>query len=466
MIDIKKLRLKFPEAEERLFTDLDISIKKNEKVLILGPSGSGKSTLLSVMGSLIPRAIDVPLKAEVLNVPDNGAYVFQEPDSQFTMPTVAEELAFVLENKAVPVNEMEDRFKEALDTAGLDVDIHTNIDTLSGGMKQKLAIASALLQNAETFFLDEPTSMLDESSAKNLWETVRSIWQEKTIVIVEHRVNHIWDMVDRVILMDAAGGITADGTPEQILQEQMDLLNAFGVWHPYSWQQAPRFNNYQPGETLLSLKGLKINRKKRQILQADDINIRKGEWVTVEGENGSGKTSLLLSIMKLIKSEGRIQYRDRNIRKTSDIAGDVYPIFQNPELQFISHNVFDEVYINQELHFDKTEAMRQTGIILERMGLDPVSRLHPLEISTGQKRRLSVATAAGGVPEIIMLDEPTFGLDQNHAFRLLEIFDEMIRRGTTIIMITHDEEIKMRYPTRRLIIEDGRLQERTGVKNA
>ncbi|WP_020008618.1 ABC transporter ATP-binding protein [Salinicoccus albus] len=466
MIEIKNLRLRFPDAEEKRFTGLDITIKEKEKVLILGPSGSGKSTLLNVMGSLIPHAMEVPLKASVLNVPKNGAYVFQEPDSQFTMPSVAEELAFVLENKSAPVNGMEERIKTVLDTVGLDVDIRTTIDTLSGGMKQKLAVASALLQNAETFFLDEPTSMLDESAARNLWETVGSIWDDKTVVIVEHRVDHIWDMVDRVILMDDSGGITADGAPGQILEEQRALLDAFGVWHPYSWHRAPAPVSYDPGETLIRLEGLKITRGKRQILHADGININKGEWVTVEGGNGSGKTSFLLAIMKLIKSDGRIHYRDRNITKTSEIAGDVYPVFQNPELQFITHKVFDEVYINLELHFDKTEAMRQTGLILERMGLAPLSHLHPLEISTGQKRRLSVATAAGGVPEVIMLDEPTFGLDQNHAFRLLELFDEMVRQGTTVVMITHDEEIKKRYPSKRLMIEDGMLREKTGVENA
>ncbi|WP_411844112.1 ABC transporter ATP-binding protein [Salinicoccus sp. HZC-1] len=466
-IDIKKLRLKFPEAEGRLFTDLDIRIKKGEKVLILGPSGSGKSTLLNVMGGLIPQVIDIPMKAERLKVPNDGAYVFQDPDSQFTMPTVAEELAFVLENRGIEKSRMKSKFDQVLKAVGLDVSLEAAIQTLSGGMKQKLAVASALLQEANTLFLDEPASMLDDTSASQLWESVERIWEDRTVVIIEHRVDYIWDKVDRVIVMDHSGGIVQEGTPDDILTNHIDLLKAFGVWHPRSWEEAPAVSETEPDDALLlEARHLNIKRGKNDILKVDELKIRKGEWITIEGNNGTGKTSLLLALMKIIPSDGDIRYRGKRIKKTKQIAGNVYPVFQNPELQFITHRVFDEVFINLELHFDKTEAMRQTGKILERMGLSHVSHLHPLEISTGQKRRLSVATAAGGVPEIILLDEPTFGLDQKHTFRLLEIFNEMVGDGTTIVMITHDEEIKKRYPSRRLVIEHQSLKEKAEVSDA
>lgn len=467
VIDIKKLRLKFPEAGNRLFTDLDMSIQKGSKVLILGPSGSGKSTLLNIMGGLIPKVIDVPMKAEKLDVPDEGTYVFQDPDSQFTMPTVGEELGFVLENKSVQKSKMENEIKEVMNAVGLEVSLVTDIQSLSGGMKQKLAIASALLQKSDTLFLDEPASMLDEDSARNVWDTIEEIWTGRTVVIVEHRVEYIWDKVDRVILLDDSGGIIEDGTPRDMLMNHMDLLRAFGVWHPASWKEAPVFGGTKPPEeTLLEAKNLAVRRGKKNILKVKDLKIGKGEWVTIEGENGTGKTSLLLALMKLIPSGGDVYYRTKKIRKTKHIAGKVYPVFQNPELQFITNKVFDEVFINLEMHFDKTEAMRQTGKILDKMGLSHVAHLHPLEISTGQKRRLSVATAAGGVPEVILLDEPTFGLDQRHTFRLLEIFDDLVKSGTTIVMITHDEEIKKRYPSRRLFIKDGKLKERMGIFDA
>lgn len=467
VMDIANLRLRFDGEEENLFHGLDIRVEEGEKVLLLGPSGSGKSTLLNIMGGLIPRVIEIPMKADRLQISDDGAYVFQDPDSQFTMPTVGEELGFVLENKGVRQSEMKQKFTAVLEAVGLDVSFGKDIQELSGGMKQKLAIASALLQDSHTLFLDEPASMLDEESARHVWDTVESIWDNRTVVIIEHRVEYIWDKMDRVILMDDSGGIVCQGTPEDMLTNHGKLLTAFGVWHPRSWENAPVFQRAKSSEqTLLEAQSLDVRRGEDTILKVDRLKIRKGEWVTIEGANGTGKTSLLLALMKLIPSAGGLYYRGKKIRKTKDIAGGVYPVFQNPELQFITNKVFDEVFINLEMHFDKTEAMRQTGKILEKFGLSAVSHLHPLEISTGQKRRLSVATAAGGVPEIIMLDEPTFGLDQRQTFRMLELFSEMTGAGTSIVMITHDEEIKRRYPSRRLLIEDGRLTERAAVNDA
>ncbi|MCG1008758.1 ATP-binding cassette domain-containing protein [Salinicoccus sp. ID82-1] len=462
-IAVKNLRLKFPEAQARLFTDLELTIEDKEKVLIVGPSGSGKSTLLNVLGGLIPNVIDVPMKADQLELPNSGAYVFQDPDSQFTMPTVAEELAFIMENRQVEREDMDQRIVQILSTVGLDIDPAAAIHTLSGGMKQKLAIASALLQQADTLFLDEPTSMLDEGSAEHLWETIQQMWDGRTVVIIEHRVENIWDKVDRVILMDDQGRIDRIGPPDEMLENHRDALDAFGVWHPESWHNAPRLPEIKAqSDVLLEARDLVVRRGKRQLLTIDALDIWKGEWITLEGDNGTGKTSLLLALMKLIPSDGDIQFKIKKVKKQKHYNGALYPVFQNPELQFITNTVFDEVFINLELHFDREEAKQKADALIERLGLGKVRHLHPLEISTGQKRRLSVATAAGGIPEIIILDEPTFGLDQRHAFRLLQMLHDMVKSGTTIIMITHDEEIKIRYPSRRLRIEDGTLMEGGG----
>ncbi|WP_035785510.1 ABC transporter ATP-binding protein [Jeotgalicoccus psychrophilus] len=463
-VNIEKLNLKFPEAPAKLFNDLNIYIEAGEKVLLLGPSGSGKSTLLNVMGGLIPNVIHTPMKAEILDIPDDNAYVFQDPDSQFTMPTVAEELAFILENRSIPKENMEPMMLDALKQTRLDVPLDLNINNLSGGMKQKLSIASALLQNPDTLFLDEPTSMLDDESAASLWNVIEQIWEKRTVVIVEHRVDYIWDKVDRVILMNGEAQIIHEGIPNDVLRHHKDLLNEYGVWHPESWQKAPVYAPLSPqDEVLLKLKDLHLERRGMEILHVDHLSVGKGEWITLEGKNGTGKSSLLLAIMKLIPADGSIYYRGKIIKKTKHIAGNVYPVFQNSELQFITHKVFDEIFINMESRFDYNEAVRQTEVILNQFGLNNIAHLHPLEISTGQKRRLSVATALGGVPDVLLLDEPTFGLDQKSAFRMLGMFHEMAVAGTTIIMITHDENIKERYPSRRLIIENGTLHEkRTG----
>ncbi len=459
-IEIKDLNLKYPDAEKKLFDDLSLSVKTNEKILLVGPSGSGKSTLLNVMGQLIPHVIDIPMKAAELETSDNGAFVFQDPDSQFTMPTIAEELAFLLENQQVPRREMDARFKEVLHTVGLDVDIDMQINKLSGGMKQKLAIASTLLQGSDTLFLDEPTSMLDSDSARHLWETIVNIWTDKTVVIVEHRVQHIWNVVDRVVLMDHHGAIIFTGTPDTVMKEHVDLLDEYGVWHPESWEKAPVFHaSYTKGEVVLDLSDVSVTRGKQPIVNVGDVSIHKGEWITLEGDNGTGKTSLLLSIMKLIQHEGAIYFDERLIKKTKDYKGKVFPVFQNPELQFMTNNVVDEVAINFELVDGEDTARNKALRLLETFGLAHLTELHPLEISVGQKRRLSVATAMSQTPRIIIFDEPTFGLDRNNTFNLLKLFDGLVRDGVTIIMITHDEDIKRRYPSRRLRIESQRLVE-------
>ncbi len=464
VIEIENLRLKFPEAETRQFSGLNLKIERNEKVLLLGPSGSGKSTLLNLLGGNIPRSMDIPFKADVLKVDTKAAYVFQDPDSQFTMPLVGEELAFILENRRVPRADMDRMIEDALVSVGLGTDLKVQINALSGGMKQRLAIASALLQGADTLLLDEPTSMLDEDAVTGLWQTLRDVWHDRTVVIVEHRVDEIWDKTDRIILMDENGELVIDETPETVMKEHIGLLNQYGVWHPRSWDNAPVFEKLAPShEPLIEVRHMNLSRHKRQLLHIGDLTINRGEWLTIEGENGAGKTSLMLAIMKLIKTDSVIHAGGRRVKKTKDIAGTVYPVFQNPELQFITNTVFDEVFINMEMHHPPEEAKERCERLLRRIGLEHVSHLHPLEISTGQKRRLSVATASGGVPEAIIFDEPTFGLDQKLTFELLKMFHELVAQGVTVIMITHDSEIKKRYPTRRLIIRNNVLEEVRGA---
>jgi energy-coupling factor transport system ATP-binding protein len=170
---VHKLRLKFPGVQSLLFKDFSLSLRKGEKVLILGSSGSGKSTLLQVLTGLIPGSVDVPMKAESINIPSSWGYLFQDPDSQFCMPYVDEEIAFVLENLQIPREKMQSYMKYYLNQVGLNFDdIHTKIQTLSGGMKQRLAIASVLALEAEVLFLDEPTAMLDPDGTEEVWKTI------------------------------------------------------------------------------------------------------------------------------------------------------------------------------------------------------------------------------------------------------------------------------------------------------
>ncbi|MGW7904256.1 ABC transporter ATP-binding protein [Staphylococcus xylosus] len=465
MIATKNLRLKYPNGKRKIFDNLSLQINENEKVLLLGPSGSGKSTLLNVLSGIVPNLIDLPIKYDELIIDDSSSVIFQDPDSQFCMPKVDEELAFILENQQIPRHEMDERIDNALKAVDLKVDKNQYINQLSGGMKQKLAIAETILQQSNTLFLDEPTAMLDVESTAELWGKIKALWQDQTVIIVEHKVNHIWQHMDRVILLNYEGDIIADNTPEEILNEHEDLLTEYGVWHPNAWQYAPPTMHFNSGSSNLDLEfdNVTIKRGKRNLVNISQLNVGTGEWITITGANGSGKTSLLESMMQLIKYEGRMLVNHRPFNKIKVAAKYMYLIYQNPELQFITSSVYDEVHIQYRNKFNsKQEAETQTEAMLETLNLLSVKSQHPYELSIGQKRRLSVAIALSSSSDFILLDEPTFGLDSHNTFNLIKLFQQRVASGQTIVMVTHDSEIISRYPTRRLHLSHHVIEEMAG----
>ncbi|KKI57027.1 energy-coupling factor transport system ATP-binding protein [Staphylococcus pasteuri] len=466
MLKVTNLRLKYPNGHRKIFDDLNLEIKDKEKVLLLGPSGSGKSTLLHVLSGIVPKLIELPMKYDTLEINDHNGVIFQDPDTQFCMPKVYEELAFVLENRQLPRKDMDEAIENALNSVNLNVNETTQINHLSGGMKQKLAIVETILQQADTLFLDEPTAMLDVEATEDLWQRLIDLWQDQTVLIVEHKVEHIWQHVDRVLLMNYEGQIIADGSPEHILQHFEHLLSEYGVWHPKAWNYAPEPKKITPStqQQLFKFNDGEILRSKKTLFKVDQLSINSGEWITITGKNGTGKTSLLESILQLIKYKGIMTYQNQELHKIKDASQHMYLVYQNPELQFITNSVYEEIFIHYN-HLDSTHADEKTLQLLELLNLTNVKNQHPYEISMGQKRRLSVATALSSDADIILLDEPTFGLDSHNTFQLIELFQERVSKGQSIIMVTHDPEIIKRYPTRRWAINNKQLTEIEGEQH-
>ncbi|RIN31370.1 ABC transporter ATP-binding protein [Staphylococcus succinus] len=468
MIVTKNLRLKYPNAQHKIFDNLSININDKEKVLLLGPSGSGKSTLLNVLSGIVPNLIDLPMKYDELHIDHNCGVIFQDPDSQFCMPKVYEELAFVLENLNVPRINMDEKIKAALTAVGLNVDKDQYINQLSGGMKQKLAIAETLLQQADTLFLDEPTAMLDVEATADLWQKIKALWKDQTVLIVEHKVEHIWQHIDRVLLFNYNGDIIADESPTKMLRDYEHLLTEYGVWHPNAWQYAPKPSTCTNTEILPTNSNFKFNqvtvkRGKRKLLRISEHIINTGDWITITGPNGSGKTTLLESMMQLIKYEGKMYINNHPLTKIKDAAKHMYLVYQNPELQFITNSVFEEIFIQYKNHsISKDAAIQETVEMLKTLNLENVQSQHPYELSMGQKRRLSVAIALSSSSTFILLDEPTFGLDSHNTFNLIKLFQKCIQQGQTIIMVTHDSELISRYPTHRLHVDQHQLYELKG----
>lgn len=448
---VKNLRLLFPGMSQPFFKQLDFSYTSGEKILILGPSGAGKSTLLEVLAGVIPDIITLPTKWDWSNTPSNTAYFFQDPDSQFNMPYTDEEIAFVLENQQRPSAEMPERIRHFLKLANVTAPFHTPVNNLSGGMKQRLQLASLLSLESDFYYLDEPTAMLDPAATRYFWQQLKHVTSEKTLLIVEHKITEVIDFVSRVVIINADGEIVADGPTAHVLTAHRSFLEAAGIWHPNSWDQAPAFKRSTLTQTtpLLNINNLIVKRKKQAIVSLEQLTINSGDWLCVTGENGSGKSTLLEGIRGLLKTSGRLIFSEGS----QDDCGFV---FQNPNYQFICDTVESELaYGLQFTNLSATEQNERLALFLQSFNLTTKKDLHPLALSMGQKRRLSVACSLITQPTLLLLDEPTFGQDARNTFRLIEHLEEWRQSGMAILMITHEPEIINRYATAVLEVTDG-----------
>ncbi|OAZ49500.1 ABC transporter ATP-binding protein [Paenibacillus polymyxa] len=475
---ITRLRLKFPGEQELLFHNMSLSVRKGEKLLLLGPSGCGKSTLLQVLSGLIPRTIEVPMKYDAAVIPSLSGIVFQDPDTQFCMSYVDEELAFVLENKQVPREQMPSRIRELLMQVGLSTDdIHLPIASMSQGMKQRLAIASVLAMEPEVLFLDEPTALLDEEGTTQVWDTIRNISADQTLVIVEHKINEIVQDVDRIVVLSDQGEMIADGRAEEVFHVHRQALSEYGVWYPGIWDESssPRWresvtqqkdgghtdspSTSAPTTDLLELEHFSGLRGLSSVIYVEQAQVQPGDWIGVVGENGAGKSSLLLSMMRLLHTQGRYCLCGAEAGNTEQLAERIGFAFQNPELQFVANTVRRELeYSLPKSLFTAEQCRERVDRILIQFGLERLDERHPYQLSLGQKRRLSIATAMIREPEVLLLDEPTFGQDARNTFVMLDMLEQLRAAGTAIVMVTHDPEIVRRYCTDVWRIQKGELQ--------
>ncbi|MBS4218516.1 ABC transporter ATP-binding protein [Bacillus sp. FJAT-49711] len=481
---VSNLRLKFPGEPSLIFKDLSFTVLKGEKVLLLGPSGCGKSTLLQVLSGIVPNSIEVPLKYDSILLPDSWGFVFQDPDTQFCMPYVDEELAFVLENLNIPREQMDELIKEALASVGLgSLVVHTLIQDLSQGMKQRLALASVLLLQPDVLFLDEPSALLDPEGTVQIWDSVKEIAKDKTVIIVEHKIDQIADWVDRVVLFNPNGVIIADGHPSVIFERHHKELIEYGIWYPDVWHDyvnSVQFKRIEesrrlektPSSSIMKLQDFKGYRGKKEKLTIHGAEVRKGSWVAIIGENGAGKSTLLLSLMQLIRTSGEYEVGEKKIdlkKKKKTPPSGLSLVFQNPELQFVTNSVFEEIAFSYATAgLPDTEIRPNVMDLLDMFQIHVNENRHPFQLSIGQKRRLSVATAFAQGADVLLLDEPTFGQDARNTFIILEQLEELRKNGTTIIMVTHDMMIAEHFTTEVWTIDKGRLiqQEQKGKENA
>ena len=441
---------------------VDFDIAPGERVLVLGPSGSGKSTLMGGLAGLLGGAEEGEASGSLTvdDVVPAGArgrvgLLMQDPEAQVVLARVGDDVAFGMENVGVPREEIWPRVEESLSAVGLDVPLDHSTTELSGGQKQRLAMASILAMGPGLLLLDEPTANLDPSGVAEVRDVVASVVERTgaTLVVVEHRVDVWASLVDRVIVV-ADGRIAADGPLRQVLEEQGEALRERGIWLPGDDVAAEVGPVPEPAPA--SSEAAPIARVTDLTIGYDqDAPVRSGINLTLErgvstcivGANGAGKSTFALTLAGLLKPiAGTVEVEtsdgtrgDPHEWSSKQLLGRMSMVFQEPEYQFLASTVAEELAIGpRAAGMSEEEIAPLVEEHLEALGLTTLARANPMTLSGGEKRRLSVATALISAPELLILDEPTFGQDRGTWLGLVRLLRAALARGVTLVSITHD----------------------------
>ncbi|WP_367948785.1 ABC transporter ATP-binding protein [Microbacterium sp. NC79] len=488
-------------------SNVSFDIYPGDVMLVLGPSGAGKSTLTLALNGLIPHDIPADISGTVhihgLTAPaatpaqlsPHVAMVFQDPDAQLVTGSVYDEVAFGLENLLLPIPEIHARVERALRKVGLWARRHANPDELSGGGRQRLAIACALAMGSKVLILDEPTANLDPQGIDEVYAALAELVAdgEQAIILVEHNLDAAMGFVTRVLVLDNEGRVAHDGTTEQVLRQKAAELNDLGVWLPEATLAALALRAHglaieplpltatelaaalparaatsaqeavsgSAAPRVAQVRGLTFERGGNAVLSDVSLDIVEQSFTAIVGANGAGKTTLLqlmCGVVRPPKGTVSIAGIDPAKARARVIADRIGFVFQNPEHQFMTSTVFDELaYELRARKRPEAEVRERTEAMLERFGLADKAHMHPFLLSGGQKRRLSVGTALLSGARILALDEPTFGQDRARAHELLDLLRELRNDGTTILVVTHDMQLVADYSTHTIALAEGRL---------
>ena len=443
-------------------SDVDLDIAPGERVLVLGPSGSGKSTLMGGLAGLLGGAeegeatgtltVDGVAPAEARG---RVGLLMQDPEAQVVLARVGDDVAFGMENMGVAREEIWPRVEDSLEAVGLSVPLDHSTTELSGGQKQRLALASILAMGPGLLLLDEPTANLDPSGVAEVRAAVEAVVERTgaTVVVVEHRVDVWASLVDRVIVV-ADGAIAADGPLEEVLAQQGDALRERGIWLPGDDVAAevgpapevpPASSDATPIARVTDLTiGYDASAPVRSGI---DLTIERGVSTCIVGANGAGKSTFALTLAGLLPPlEGTVEVEtsdgtrgDPHKWSSKQLLGRMSMVFQEPEYQFLAATVAEELAIGpRAAGMTDEEIAPLVDEHLEALGLTALARANPMTLSGGEKRRLSVATALISAPELLILDEPTFGQDRGTWLGLVRLLRAALERGVTLVSITHD----------------------------
>jgi len=463
VIEIRNLSFRFQGSESHALRDINLDIQPGEFLVVTGPSGSGKSTLALALGGYLFRQHageatgTVRLngletrEAEIFDVAEIVGLVQQNPEAQFCTLTVGDEVAFGLENRRLPRAKIEERLEWALEIVGALHLIDRPLATLSGGEKQKVAIASMMAAKPQVLIFDEPTSNLDPPATGEIFNVIQHIREKAgiTIIVIEHKIGYLRPFQPRIVLMQEG----------RIVQDSRDL----GTYPTYRPEPLPPIAADRPltNHCTVRTENLCLGFGDSRVLDGLSLDLHEGEFVAVMGDNGSGKTTLLRCLMGLLRpQEGRVEVLGQDTRQVpvSSLARQVGFVFQNPDHQLFADSVWEESVFaprNFGLLDEGTEA--EANRLLEECSLAAYRENHPYRLSYGEKRRLNLVSILSFNPRLILLDEILIGQDIRNATFVMNLLKEQAGRGSTVVNVTHDPETTRRYSDRIIFLKRGRV---------
>ena len=451
---------------------LDLCIEEGERVLLLGASGAGKSTLLLALAGLLDPSGGGESEGELLVrgadptiARDETAIVFQDPETQLVAARAGDDVAFGLENRCVPTERIWPRVHAALAAVAFPYPADRRTEALSGGEKQRLAIAGAIALEPRLLLLDEPTANLDDEGARQVTAVLRTVAAEsvRTLIFVEHHVEAALSLVDRVVVIGAGAGVIADGPPARVFATDGALLAALSVWVPGLAPHRPPTRERGAGGEVIALGrdlAYRYPGSDAWALDGADLDVAGGEAVALTGPNGSGKSTLALLIAGLLRpmrGTARLGEDDAWRLPARRLVTRVGTVFQDPEHQFVTGRLDDELAVGpRRAGRTPSDARRIAMDLLERLHLAHLAAANPFTLSGGEQRRLSVATALATSPALLVLDEPTFGQDRRTYAELVDLLGAHRDAGGSLVFATHDADLVASLADRALALRGGR----------
>ena len=502
-ISFNQFTFQYDAQAEATLKDISFDIVKGEKVLILGPSGSGKSTLAQCLNGIIPNIHKGQAKGQVRidgqdifkqSIYDKSqlvSTVLQDPDGQFIGLTVAEDLAFALENDCADQSEMKDKvalWAERLDLTSL---LNHRPQDLSGGQKQRVSLAGVLIDESPILLFDEPLANLDPKSGQETIDLIDKIHKEvgATTIIIEHRLEDVlYRPVDRILLVND-GTLLFNGSPDELLSSTLLLEN--GIREPlyvtvlrqlgFDTRSAQNLSQLDAldlsdlalpdrvlkdkrdssSDSILKVEGLSVSYGDNPTIIEDlSFSLKKGERLAIVGKNGAGKSTLAKALCGFVPSQGKLTYKGQNISQDSiaERSERIGFVLQNPNQMISQTMIFDEVALGLRLRgIEEAEVEARVHEVLKTCGLYSFRKWPISALSFGQKKRVTIASILVLKPEIIILDEPTAGQDYKTYTDIMNFLDSLQKQGHTIVMITHDMQLMLEYSDRCLVVVEGEI---------